>query len=139
MLSMKPTAGAGCAAGGLAVTRCAGATHVGLARAGTRPLFTNSELVALGKLPLQLTGVMIVLDAAALVLAQALMGAGAQRTVMLLTLGMQWLLLPMAWWVGIGLNQGLLGIWLMQLLYRLINSAGFLWVWQRRRWLAPAF
>lgn len=102
--------------------------------------FTNSELVALGKLPLQLTGVMIVLDAAALVLAQALMGAGAQRTVMLLTLGMQWLLfLPMAWWVGIGLNQGLLGIWLMQLLYRLINSAGFLWVWQRRRWLAPAF
>ncbi|AJY50704.1 MULTISPECIES: MATE family efflux transporter [Halomonadaceae] len=100
--------------------------------------FTNSELVALGKLPLQLTGVMIVLDAAALVLAQALMGAGAQRTVMMLTLGMQWLLfLPLAWWVGIGLEQGLLGIWLMQLLYRLINSAGFLWVWQRRRWLAP--
>lgn len=102
--------------------------------------FTNSELIALGKLPLQLTGVMIVLDAAALVLAQALMGAGAQRTVMMLTLGMQWLLfLPLAWWVGIGLEQGLLGIWLMQLLYRLINSAGFLWVWQRRRWLAPAF
>mgnify|MGYP003639657783 CR=1 FL=1 len=86
--------------------------------------FNSSELVALGKLPLQLTGVMIVLDAAALVLAQALMGAGAQRTVMMLTLGMQWLLfLPLAWWVGIGLDQGLLGIWLMQLLYRLINSA----------------
>ncbi|NAO97164.1 MULTISPECIES: MATE family efflux transporter [unclassified Halomonas] len=102
--------------------------------------FSSSELVALGKLPLQITGVMIVLDAAALVLAQALMGAGAQRTVMMLTLGMQWLLfLPLAWWVGIGLDQGLLGIWLMQLLYRLINSAGFLWVWQRRRWLAPAF
>lgn len=102
--------------------------------------FTSHELVALGKLPLQLTGVMIVLDAAALVLAQALMGAGAQRTVMVLTLGMQWLLfLPLAWWVGVGLEQGLLGIWLMQLLYRLINSAGFLWVWQQRRWLAPAF
>lgn len=98
--------------------------------------FTNSQLVALGKLPLQLTGAMIVLDAAALVLAQALMGAGAQRTVMVLTLGMQWLLfLPLAWWVGIGLEHGLLGIWLMQLLYRLINSTGFLWVWQRRRWL----
>ncbi|BBI61978.1 hypothetical protein HSBAA_32840 [Vreelandella sulfidaeris] len=59
--------------------------------------FTNSELVALGKLPPQLTGVMIVLDAAALVLAQALMGAGAQRTVMMLTLSMQWLLFP---WLG---------------------------------------
>lgn len=102
--------------------------------------FSSRDLIALGTLPLQLTGVMIVLDAAALVLAQALMGAGAQRTVMLLTLGTQWLLfLPLAWWVGVGLEHGLLGIWLMQLFYRLINSLGFLWVWQRRRWLAPAF
>ncbi|HDZ46773.1 hypothetical protein LCGC14_0121240 [marine sediment metagenome] len=101
--------------------------------------FDSQELIALGKLPLQLTGIMIIFDAAALVLAQALMGAGAQRTVMTLTLGMQWLLfLPLAWWVGIELDQGLLGIWLMQLLYRLLNSAGFLWVWQRRQWLAPA-
>lgn len=101
--------------------------------------FDSQELIALGKLPLQLTGIMIIFDAAALVLAQALMGAGAQRTVMTLTLGMQWLLfLPLAWWVGIELDQGLLGIWLMQLLYRLLNSAGFLWVWQRRQWLSPA-
>ncbi|EHJ91767.1 MATE family efflux transporter [Vreelandella boliviensis] len=101
--------------------------------------FDSQELIALGKLPLQITGIMIIVDAAALVLAQALMGAGAQRTVMTLTLGMQWLLfLPLAWWVGIELDQGLLGIWLMQLLYRLLNSAGFLWVWQRRQWLAPA-
>ncbi|BBI74351.2 hypothetical protein HAALTHF_37600n [Vreelandella aquamarina] len=54
--------------------------------------FTDESLVQLGRLSLQITGLMIVLDAAALVLAQALMGAGAQRTVMLLTLGMQWLL-----------------------------------------------
>ncbi|MBT2775156.1 MATE family efflux transporter [Halomonas sp. ISL-60] len=101
--------------------------------------FGSQELIALGKLPLQITGIMIIVDAAALVLAQALMGAGAQRTVMTLTLGMQWLLfLPLAWWVGVELDQGLLGIWLMQLLYRLLNSAGFLWVWQRRQWLAPA-
>ncbi len=100
--------------------------------------FSSPELVALGTLPLQITGVMIVLDAAALVLAQALMGAGAQRTVMMLSLGMQWLLfLPLAWWVGISLQQGLLGVWLVQLCYRLANSAGFLWVWQRKRWLVP--
>ncbi|TVP51297.1 MAG: MATE family efflux transporter [Halomonas sp.] len=101
--------------------------------------FESASLIALGKLPLQLTAVMIVVDAGALVLAQALMGAGAQRTVMMLTLGMQWLLfLPLAWWVGIELDQGLLGIWLIQLLYRLVNSAGFLWVWQRRHWLTAA-
>ena len=101
--------------------------------------FDSQDLIVLGKLPLQLTGIMIIFDAAALVLAQALMGAGAQRTVMSLTLGMQWLLfLPLAWWVGIELDQGLLGVWLIQLLYRLVNSAGFLWVWQRRQWFAPA-
>ena len=102
--------------------------------------FTDEALVQLGRLPLQITGLMIVLDAAALVLAQALMGAGAQRTVMLLTLGMQWLLfLPLAWWVGIWLGYGLVGVWLTQLFYRLLNSTGFLWVWQRRRWLAHGF
>lgn len=100
--------------------------------------FSSHELVALGTLPLQITGAMIVLDAAALVLAQALMGAGAQRTVMMLTLSMQWLVfLPLAWWVGVGLEQGLLGVWVTQLCYRLLNSIGFLWIWQRRRWLAP--
>ncbi len=102
--------------------------------------FSDEALISLGRLPLQITGLMIVLDAAALVLAQALMGAGAQRTVMLLTLGMQWLLfLPLAWWVGIGMGYGLVGVWLAQLVYRLLNSSSFLWVWQRRRWLAHDF
>lgn len=97
--------------------------------------FSSPELITLGTLPLQLTGLMMVIDAAALVLAQALMGAGAQRTVMIVTLGMQWLFfLPLAWWAGLALGHGLLGIWLMQLLYRILNSAGFLWIWQRRQW-----
>lgn len=97
--------------------------------------FKAPELIKLGTLPLQLTGLMMVIDVAALVLAQALMGAGAQRTVMLLTLSLQWLLfLPLAWLVGVSLGYGLLGIWLMQLMYRIINSAAFFWIWQRRRW-----
>ncbi|SBR48793.1 MULTISPECIES: MATE family efflux transporter [unclassified Halomonas] len=97
--------------------------------------FDAPALITLGTLPLQLTGLMVVIDVAALVLAQALMGAGAQRTVMLLTLGMQWLLfLPLAWWAGLELGYGLLGIWLMQLIYRIINSAAFFWIWQRRQW-----
>lgn len=101
--------------------------------------FEDPSLIQLGTLPLQITGLMIVLDAAALVLAQALMGAGAQRTVMLLTLSMQWLVfLPLAWWVGIEMEYGLLGVWLVQLFYRMLNSSSFLWVWQRRRWLAQA-
>ncbi|WP_017430376.1 MATE family efflux transporter [Vreelandella jeotgali] len=102
-------------------------------------LFLDSaELVTMGTLPLRLTGAMMVLDAAALVLAQALMGAGAQRTVMALTLSMQWLVfLPLAWAVGVGWGYGLSGIWLVQLGYRVLNSLGFFWIWQRRRWALP--
>ncbi|MGM0692079.1 MAG: MATE family efflux transporter [Pseudomonadota bacterium] len=97
----------------------------------------DADLVVLGTLPLRLTAAMIVLDAAALVFAQALLGAGAQRTVMATTLTLQWLVfLPLAWWVGVGLDQGLVGIWWVQLGYRALNSAGFVLIWQRRRWQA---
>ncbi len=95
----------------------------------------DPALVALGRLPLQLTAVMIVLDAAALVLGQALLGAGANRTVMTTTLTLQWLVfLPLAWWVGVALDQGLLGIWWVQLGYRCLNSLWFALIWQRRHW-----
>ncbi|MCH4562834.1 MATE family efflux transporter [Halomonas sp. EGI 63088] len=96
----------------------------------------DPALIALGRAPLQLTAAMIVLDAAALVLAQALLGAGANRMVMTATLTMQWLVfLPLAWWVGVVLDHGLLGIWWVQLGYRCLNSAWFAVIWQRRRWL----
>ena len=95
----------------------------------------DAELIALGRLAVQLTAAMIVLDAAALVLAQALLGAGANRTVMTITLAMQWLVfLPAAWWVGVFLEYGLLGIWWVQLAYRCLNSFCFALIWQRRRW-----
>ncbi|MGC3872291.1 MATE family efflux transporter [Halomonas sp. GXIMD04776] len=95
----------------------------------------DPALIALGRLPLQLTALMIVLDAAALVLAQALLGAGANRTVMSVTLCMQWLIfLPLAWWIGVGLGYGLIGIWWVQLGYRCLNSLWFALIWQRRRW-----
>ncbi|WP_129140302.1 MATE family efflux transporter [Modicisalibacter coralii] len=98
-------------------------------------LFLPGSLVEMGRVPLQLTALMIVLDAAAIVLAQALLGAGANRTVMLLTLALQWLLfLPLAWWVGVVQGYGLLGIWWAQLGYRGLNSLIFARVWQRRRW-----
>ncbi|MFY0988963.1 MATE family efflux transporter [Halomonas sp. C05BenzN] len=95
----------------------------------------DPALIELGRVPLQLTAAMIVLDAAALVLAQALLGAGANRMVMTATLTMQWLVfLPLAWWVGVVLEHGLIGIWWVQLGYRCLNSAWFALIWQRRRW-----
>ncbi|MFQ3787403.1 MATE family efflux transporter [Halomonas sp. A29] len=96
----------------------------------------DPDLITFARLPLQLTAIMIVLDAAALVLGQALLGAGANRTVMTTTLTLQWLIfLPLAWWVGVVMEMGLLGIWWVQLGYRGLNSLWFAAIWQRRHWL----
>lgn len=99
-------------------------------------LFLHQEsLIELGRIPLMLTGIMITLDSAALVFNQALQGAGAHRSVMQTSLSLQWLFfLPAAWFLGIYLEGGLLGIWLAQLAYRVINSAVFIRIWQQRRW-----
>lgn len=99
-------------------------------------LFLHQDsLIQLGKIPLMLTGIMITLDSAAIVFNQALQGAGAQRLVMQVSLTMQWLVfLPFAWLLGIYLHWGLLGIWLAQLAYRMINSLVFIRIWQQRRW-----
>lgn len=93
------------------------------------------ELIALGHVPLQLTAAMIVLDCVAIVLAQALLGAGANRTVMTATLTIQWLIfLPLAWWFGTQQDGGLWVIWWLQLGYRVLNSVVFATLWQRRKW-----
>ncbi|MBV2131724.1 MATE family efflux transporter [Pseudomonas sp. MAP12] len=99
-------------------------------------LFVNAaQLIELGIWPLRLTGLGMVLDAGALVLAQALLGAGASRTVMLVTLGNQWLVvLPLTYLLGPVLGYGLLAIWSLYILQRGLASAIFALMWQRRAW-----
>ncbi|WP_422408968.1 MULTISPECIES: MATE family efflux transporter [unclassified Endozoicomonas] len=99
-------------------------------------LFLHQEsLVEMGKIPLQLTGMSIFLDAASLVFTQALLGAGANRTVLGIRAAGQWLiLLPLCWLVGPVLGLGLTAVWLVQTLQRLISSMAFVMVWQTRKW-----
>ncbi|SDU07071.1 MATE family efflux transporter [Halopseudomonas salegens] len=99
-------------------------------------LFTQDpDLLVLGQWPLRITGIGMTLDATALVLTQALLGAGASRTVMLVNLGSQWLLfLPLAYLAGPVLGGGLLVIWLMQSCYRALTSVIFAIMWRRRHW-----
>jgi Na+-driven multidrug efflux pump len=69
------------------------------------------------------------------VLTQALLGAGASRTVMLVSLGNQWLFfLPLAYLLGPILGYGLLAIWSLQILQRGLASVIFAVMWQRRGW-----
>lgn len=95
----------------------------------------DPELLALGTWPLRITGLGMTLDAIALVLTQALLGAGASRTVMSVNLGSQWLVfLPCAYLAGPILGGGLLAVWLLQSLYRVMTSVIFAIMWERKHW-----
>ncbi|MGN5519200.1 MATE family efflux transporter [Halopseudomonas sp. Lyrl_26] len=99
-------------------------------------IFTQDpELLALGQWPLRITGLGMTLDATALVLTQALLGAGASRMVMGVNLGSQWLIfLPCAYLIGPVLGGGLLAVWLLQSLYRVMASVIFAILWRRKHW-----
>lgn len=95
----------------------------------------DPALLALGEWPLRITGLGMTLDATALVLTQALLGAGASRTVMGVNLGSQWLVfLPCAYLAGPVFGGGLLTIWLLQSVYRAMTSLVFAAMWRRRHW-----
>ncbi len=99
-------------------------------------MFTSDEnLIALGTLPLQITGLSITFEVTAMVLTQALLGAGASRKVLAINLVMQWcLLLPLAYFIGPILGYGLLGIWCVQSFQRMSSSILYAALWRRRNW-----
>lgn len=91
--------------------------------------------LALAETPLRITGAVIVCDAVGMVLMNALNGAGATRTVMKVSIAVQWLLfLPAAWAAGPGLGHGLLGIWICHAAWRIAQAALFVALWERGRW-----
>ncbi|MFK0573204.1 MATE family efflux transporter [Endozoicomonas sp.] len=95
----------------------------------------DPSLLAMGAIPLQLTGIGLVLDAPSLVFVQALLGAGANRTVLCIRFVAQWLiLLPLCWLIGPILGLGLTAVWAVPTLQRMITSISFLAVWHSRRW-----
>jgi multidrug resistance protein, MATE family len=97
----------------------------------------DPQVVALGKQPLQLVGVGILLDGLGLVMMHALLGAGATGLVMKVSVGFQWLLfLPAAYLLGPVLGMGLTAVWLGMTLYRGLQSGVFIAAWERRSWTA---
>ncbi|WP_415885015.1 MATE family efflux transporter [Neptuniibacter sp. QD37_6] len=95
----------------------------------------SEQLIEIAVLPLQLTALAICLDAAAIVLTQALLGVGANRSVLLISTFGQWcFFLPLAWLFGPILGFGLLGIWIVQIVHRLLSSAIFIRIWSQQHW-----
>lgn len=95
----------------------------------------TDELVHIATLPLQLTAIAICVDTATIVLTQALLGVGANRTVLLISTFGQWcFFLPLAWLFGPMLGYGILGIWIVQLLHRSLSSLVFMRIWSLQHW-----
>lgn len=89
----------------------------------------------LARLPLQLVAGAMALDTVGLVIMNALLGAGASRTVMVISIVFQWVLfLPAAYLIGPVMGFGLLGIWICQMVYRLSQAGMFIGAWSRGHW-----
>ncbi len=96
----------------------------------------DDNLLILAQFPLQLLSLGIIADTAALVLPQALLGAGANRIVLVIRFFFQWcVLLPLAWIVGPFLGWGLSAVWGVQALQRLLSSLTFIRIWHQKRWI----
>lgn len=95
------------------------------------------HLIALGRVPLQLAGASMVFEGVGMVLLNALLGAGAARYVMAVSVSSQWLIgLPLAYLVGPYLGMGLTWIWITNAGYRILQTGVFAVLWQRGAWAA---
>jgi len=99
-------------------------------------LFTDEiHLIELGTWPLRITGFAIALEVTAMVLTQALLGAGASKQVMKINLIMQWgVLLPLAYFVGPYAGAGLTGVWILQGVQRISLSLVYGVIWRTKHW-----
>lgn len=76
------------------------------------------NVIAVGILPMRIMAGMGPVIATAMILTQALFGAGETRYVMIVELCLHFLcLIPLAWLLGVALNLGLIGVWLAAATY----------------------
>ncbi|MGK7297079.1 MAG: MATE family efflux transporter [Candidatus Wenzhouxiangella sp. M2_3B_020] len=96
---------------------------------------TDPATLAVAYPPLLITAAVIAFDIAGLVMMHALLGAGATRKVMKISVVCQWaIFLPLATLAGPILGFGLVGVWILQALYRLGQTAWFALAWHRGDW-----
>jgi Na+-driven multidrug efflux pump len=97
----------------------------------------DAATIALAAPALRLTAVGLLVDACGNVLMSCLIGAGDSRRVMVVGLVLQWaLFLPTVALLVLGLHQGLMAVWVAQVIYRATQAATFFAFWQRGRWMA---
>lgn len=96
---------------------------------------TNPDTRQLAYLPMILWALMISFDTLGMVLMNALIGAGDTRRSMWISVIWQWLFfLPLAYLVGPALGYGLLGVWIVNGVYRVGQALSSAQLWKGRKW-----
>jgi len=96
---------------------------------------TNPDTRQLAYLPMILWAMMISFDTMGMVLMNALIGAGDTRRSMWISLLWQWLFfLPLAFLAGPVLGFGLLGVWIINGIYRVGQALNCAQQWSSRKW-----
>lgn len=95
----------------------------------------EENALAIAILPIQLVAIGLPFEALGMVMMSALMGAGATKTTMQISMGMQWLLfLPIAWFLGPVSGFGLTAIWIAQVIYRSLQAFIYAAFWRKKGW-----
>ncbi len=97
----------------------------------------DTATLAIATQPFRLVAMVVGLDGVGLVLLNGLMGAGASRTAMTVSMAMQWGLgLPLSYVLGPLAGYGALGLFGAQSLYRLVQMGVLFRLWRGGRWAA---
>lgn len=95
----------------------------------------DPDTLAIARPALQLTGVVLALDAIGMVLLNALQGAGATRSAAGVAVACQWGLgLPLALVLGPMLGLDLVWVWASQGIYRGAQAVAYAIIWRRGHW-----
>ena len=95
----------------------------------------NPETLQLALLPMILWALTLSFDSVGMILMNSMIGAGDTRTSMYVSFTAQWIFfLPAAYIAGPMLGLGLLGVWVVNLVYRIGQSLVYTHYWSRGKW-----
>jgi len=101
-----------------------------------RPFLHDEAILVLARWPLRALAATMSIDTVGMVLMNALLGAGDNLRVMVVTVTFQWVVfLPVAFLVGPVLGLGIAGVWAAHIGYRALQAAVFAAIWRSGTWV----